>query len=746
MPKIKVKNPVVELDGDEMTRIIWSFIKEQLILPYLDVDLKYFDLGIESRDATDDQITVDAANAIKQHGVGVKCATITPDEARVEEFGLKEMYRSPNGTIRNILGGVIFREPIVISNVPRLVPGWTKPIVIGRHAFGDQYRATDLVVPGEGTLTLTYTPKDGSEPIELDVYDFPGGGIAMAMYNLDDSIRDFARASMRYGLNRGYPVYMSTKNTILKRYDGRFKDLFAEVYEAEFKADFEAAGITYEHRLIDDMVAAAMKWEGGYVWACKNYDGDVQSDTVAQGFGSLGLMTSVLMTADGKTVEAEAAHGTVTRHYRQHQQGNPTSTNPIASIFAWTRGLAARGRMDGTPEVSAVRRDARAGLHRDGRERQDDQRPGAARRRRTGVPDHPGVPGLDRREPAAGDGLAASHNPQLRGDDFVSTPVKVTVTGAAGQIGYALLFRIASGQMLGPDTPVELSLLEIPDAIKAAEGTAMELDDCAFPLLSRIDITDDPKQAFDGTNIGLLVGARPRGPGMERADLLEANGGIFKPQGEAINAGAADDIKVLVVGNPANTNALIAMSNAPDVPRERFTAMMRLDHNRAISQLANKLGKPVSAVTNMTAWGNHSATQYPDLVNAKVDGASAWDAVDDEAWIADEYIPRVAKRGAEIIDARGASSAASAANAAIDHVHDWVLGTPEGDWVSMGVPADGSYGIGEGIICGLPCACSGGEWSVVQGLEVPDFSRERIDASVMELQEERDAVCQLGLI
>ena len=352
MPKIKVVNPVVELDGDEMTRIIWSFIKEQLILPYLDVDLKYFDLGIESRDATNDQITVDSANAIKEYGVGVKCATITPDEARVEEFGLKEMYRSPNGTIRNILGGVIFREPIVISNVPRLVPGWTKPIVIGRHAFGDQYRATDLVVPGEGTLTMTYTPKDGSEPVELDVYDFPGGGIAMSMYNLDESIRDFARASMRYGLNRGYPVYMSTKNTILKRYDGRFKDLFAEIYEAEFKADFEAAGITYEHRLIDDMVAAAMKWEGGYVWACKNYDGDVQSDTVAQGFGSLGLMTSVLMTADGKTVEAEAAHGTVTRHYREHQKGNPTSTNPIASIFAWTRGLEARGRMDGTPEVS----------------------------------------------------------------------------------------------------------------------------------------------------------------------------------------------------------------------------------------------------------------------------------------------------------------------------------------------------------------------------------------------------------
>jgi isocitrate dehydrogenase len=350
--KIKVLKPVVELDGDEMTRIIWSFIKEQLILPYLDVELEYYDLGIESRDATEDRITVEAAEAIKRHGVGVKCATITPDEARVEEFGLKEMYRSPNGTIRNILGGVIFREPIVISNIPRLVPGWTKPIVIGRHAFGDQYRATDLVVPGEGKLTLTYTPKDGSEPVELDVYDFPGGGISMAMYNLDDSIREFARASMRYGLDRGFPVYMSTKNTILKRYDGRFKDLFAEIYEAEFKGEFEAAGLTYEHRLIDDMVAAALKWEGGYVWACKNYDGDVQSDTVAQGFGSLGLMTSVLMSADGKTVEAEAAHGTVTRHYRQHQEGNPTSTNPIASIFAWTRGLAARGRMDETPEVS----------------------------------------------------------------------------------------------------------------------------------------------------------------------------------------------------------------------------------------------------------------------------------------------------------------------------------------------------------------------------------------------------------
>jgi isocitrate dehydrogenase len=352
MPKIKVKTPVVELDGDEMTRIIWAFIKQQLILPYLDVELKYFDLGIEHRDATDDAVTVEAAEAIKRHGVGVKCATITPDEARMQEFGLRRMYRSPNGTIRNILGGVIFREPIVISNVPRLVPSWTKPIVIGRHAFGDQYRATDALIPGEGTLTLTFTPSDGGAPIEMNVFDFPSGGVALAMYNLDDSIRDFARASFRYGLQRGYPVYLSTKNTILKAYDGRFKDLFAEVYEQEFKAGFEAAGLSYEHRLIDDMVASALKWEGGYVWACKNYDGDVQSDTVAQGFGSLGLMTSVLMTPDGKTVEAEAAHGTVTRHYRSHQQGKPTSTNPIASIFAWTRGLAHRGQLDGTPEVT----------------------------------------------------------------------------------------------------------------------------------------------------------------------------------------------------------------------------------------------------------------------------------------------------------------------------------------------------------------------------------------------------------
>jgi len=350
MSKINVANPVVELDGDEMTRIIWQFIKDRLIHPYLDLDLKYYDLSIQHRDATDDQVTVDAAKAIKEYGVGVKCATITPDEARVEEFGLKRMWLSPNGTIRNILGGVIFREPIVISNIPRLVPGWTKPIVIGRHAHGDQYKAQNFVVPGPGKVTVTYTPDDGGEPMEFDVAQFTGGGVALGMYNFDDSIRDFARASFRYGLQRGFPVYLSTKNTILKAYDGRFKDLFQEVFDSEFKADFEAAGLTYEHRLIDDMVAAALKWEGGYVWACKNYDGDVQSDTVAQGFGSLGLMTSVLMTPDGK-VEAEAAHGTVTRHYRQHQRGEKTSTNPIASIFAWTRGLKHRGMLDSTPEV-----------------------------------------------------------------------------------------------------------------------------------------------------------------------------------------------------------------------------------------------------------------------------------------------------------------------------------------------------------------------------------------------------------
>ena len=352
MSKIKVTNPVVELDGDEMTRIIWQFIKDQLILPYLDIDLKYYDLSIQQRDATDDQVTVDAANAIKEHGVGVKCATITPDEDRVAEFGLKKMWRSPNGTIRNILGGVVFREPIVISNIPRFVPGWTKPIIIGRHAHGDQYRATDFVVPGPGTVTLSYRPDDG-DLVEMEVARFSGGGVAMGMYNYDDSIRDFARATMRYALTQGYPLYLSTKNTILKAYDGRFKDIFAEVFESEFKAEFEAAGITYEHRLIDDMVAQVIKGDGGIVWACKNYDGDVQSDVVAQGFGSLGLMSSVLMTPDGSTVEAEAAHGTVTRHYRQHQQGKPTSTNPIASIFAWTRGLAHRGKLDGTPEVTA---------------------------------------------------------------------------------------------------------------------------------------------------------------------------------------------------------------------------------------------------------------------------------------------------------------------------------------------------------------------------------------------------------
>ncbi|MEV6598009.1 NADP-dependent isocitrate dehydrogenase [Actinoplanes sp. NPDC051346] len=352
MAKIKVNNPVVELDGDEMTRIIWKQIREQLILPYLDVDLEYYDLSIQHRDETDDQVTIDSANAIKRHGVGVKCATITPDEARVDEFGLKKMWRSPNGTIRNILGGVVFREPIIMSNVPRLVPSWTKPIIIGRHAHGDQYKATDFVVPSAGKLTVTFTPEDGSAPMEFHVADYPGGGVAMAMYNYDESIRDFARASFRYGLARDYPVYLSTKNTILKAYDGRFKDLFAEIFETEFAEDFKKAGLTYEHRLIDDMVAAAMKWEGGYVWACKNYDGDVQSDTVAQGFGSLGLMTSVLMTPDGKTVEAEAAHGTVTRHYRQWQKGEKTSTNPIASIFAWTGGLKHRGKLDGTPAVT----------------------------------------------------------------------------------------------------------------------------------------------------------------------------------------------------------------------------------------------------------------------------------------------------------------------------------------------------------------------------------------------------------
>ena len=352
MNKIKVVGTVVELDGDEMTRIIWSFIKDSLILPYLDINLEYYDLGIEYRDKTDDQVTIDSAHAIQKHGVGVKCATITPDEARVEEFKLKKMWKSPNGTIRNILGGVIFREPIIIKNVPRLIPHWSKPIVIGRHAFGDQYKATDFRVPSAGKLTVTFTPEDGSKPMEFNVFDFPSSGVAMAMYNLDDSIRDFARASFNYGLVRKYPVFLSTKNTILKAYDGRFKDIFAEVFEKEFKAEFAKNNLEYDHRLIDDMVATSLRWEGGYIWACKNYDGDVQSDTVAQGYGSLGLMTSVLMTPDGKTVEAEAAHGTVTRHYRDHKAGKATSTNPIASIFAWTQGLAHRAKLDNTPKVA----------------------------------------------------------------------------------------------------------------------------------------------------------------------------------------------------------------------------------------------------------------------------------------------------------------------------------------------------------------------------------------------------------
>ena len=350
--KIKVKHPVVEMDGDEMTRIIWHYIKNKLILPYLDVDLKYFDLGIEHRDATGDQVTIDAANAVKEYGVGVKCATITPDEARVKEFNLKDMWKSPNGTIRNIIGGTIFREPIICKNVPRLVPGWTKPIVVGRHAFGDQYKATDFVVPGAGTLTMTYTPKDGSKPIEHKVFDFPSSGVALGMYNLDDQIIGFARSCFNYGINRGWNVYLSTKNTILKKYDGRFKDLFQKVFDEEFVAAFKAKNISYEHRLIDDMVASAMKWDGGFIWACKNYDGDVQSDTVAQGYGSLGLMTSVLLSPDAKTVEAEAAHGTVTRHYREHQKGKETSTNSIASIFAWTRGLAHRAKLDNKPELA----------------------------------------------------------------------------------------------------------------------------------------------------------------------------------------------------------------------------------------------------------------------------------------------------------------------------------------------------------------------------------------------------------
>ena len=400
MAKIKVEGTVVEIDGDEMTRIIWQFIKDRLIHPYLDVNLDYYDLGIEHRDATDDQVTVDAANAIKQHGVGVKCATITPDEARVKEFDLKKMWVSPNGTIRNILGGVVFREPIIISNIPRLVPGWTKPIVIGRHAHGDQYKATNFKVPGAGTLTITFTPEDGSEPIEHVVANYPAdGGVAMGMYNFNDSIADFARASLSYGLQRNYPVYLSTKNTILKAYDGAFKDIFQEIFETEFAEDYKAAGLTYEHRLIDDMVAAAMKWEGGYVWACKNYDGDVQSDTVAQGFGSLGLMTWVLMTPDGKTVEAEAAHGTVTRHYRQHQQGKPTSTNPIASIYAWTGGLKHRGKLDNTPEVTGFAEALEDVVIKIGRGRRDDQGSRPARRPRPGMADHRGLPRHPRRQP-----------------------------------------------------------------------------------------------------------------------------------------------------------------------------------------------------------------------------------------------------------------------------------------------------------------------------------------------------------
>ncbi len=404
MAKIKVANPVVELDGDEMTRIIWDFIKQKLILPYLDIDLRYYDLSIEERDRTDDQITVDAANAIKEFGVGVKCATITPDEARVQEFGLKQMWRSPNGTIRNILGGVIFRQPIICRNVPRLVPGWTKPIVVGRHAFGDQYRATDFVFPGKGTVTLKFVGEDGTV-IEREVFKAPGGGVTMAMYNLDQSILDFARASMNYALNLKWPLYLSTKNTILKAYDGRFKDLFQQVFDEEFADKYKAAGITYEHRLIDDMVAAALKWSGGYVWACKNYDGDVQSDTVAQGFGSLGLMTSVLMTPDGRTVEAEAAHGTVTRHFRQHQKGEQTSTNSVASIYAWTGGLKHRAKLDDNAELHALRRDAGAcgGRHRRGR--LHDQGPGAAGRAGAEVADHHRLPGEGGREPAEGAGL-----------------------------------------------------------------------------------------------------------------------------------------------------------------------------------------------------------------------------------------------------------------------------------------------------------------------------------------------------
>ena len=415
MGKIKVAGPVVELDGDEMTRIIWQFIKDRLIHPYLDVDLRYYDLSIQNRDATDDQVTVDAANAINEHGVGVKCATITPDEARVTEFGLKKMWRSPNGTIRNILGGVIFREPIVISNIPRLVPGWTKPIVVGRHAHGDQYKATDFKVAGAGTVTLTFTPADGSEPVEFEVAQMPAdGGVVMGMYNFKRSIEDFARASLSYGLQRGFPVYLSTKNTILKAYDGMFKDTFAEVFDKEFKERFDAAGLTYEHRLIDDMVAAALKWEGGYVWACKNYDGDVQSDTIAQGYGSLGLMTSVLMSPDGRTVEAEAAHGTVTRHYRMHEQGKPTSTNPIASIYAWTGGLKHRGALDGTPGVTAFAETLERVCVQTVESGKMTKDLALLVGPEQGLVDHRGVPRRARREPAGGHRLIRRAGPCRR--------------------------------------------------------------------------------------------------------------------------------------------------------------------------------------------------------------------------------------------------------------------------------------------------------------------------------------------
>ncbi len=402
MAKLTVQGPIVELDGDEMAQIMWSAIKDKLLLPYLDIDIRYYDLSIQHRDATDDQITVDAANAINEHGVGVKCATITPDEARVKEFDLKKMWRSPNGTLRNILGGVIFREPIIMRNVPRLVPGWTKPIVIGRHAHGDQYKATDFVVPGPGTVTMTYMPDDAGEPMQFEVAKFAGSGVAMGMYNFDESIRDFARASFRYALERHYPLYMSTKNTILKLYDGRFKDIFAEIFETEFKAEFEAANLTYEHRLIDDMVASALKWDGGFVWACKNYDGDVQSDVVAQGFGSLGLMTSVLMSPDGRTVEAEAAHGTVTRHYRKHQRGEKTSTNPVASIFAWTRGHRAPWQARWDARSDPFRRDAGARVCANRRKWTDDEGSCPARRRRHALADHRGVLGNARRKPACG--------------------------------------------------------------------------------------------------------------------------------------------------------------------------------------------------------------------------------------------------------------------------------------------------------------------------------------------------------